>query len=278
MKITPILVITIFLLSWLLGCKKEPELVPNLDSCRIVKQIYKNTWLKGSKIDTEPIIVEGRPVNVSTNTVTKFAYDKAGKLILETVDYSIGSTVKQTYMYFFDLIIKSTSSTSFQDNRSEAKDTLFLNKQGLSINAHSGLTATYDEQNFLIKESAGTLDIKKYIIQRDNLISLDYTNPNSDISHKQDIYEYLLDKNNLPNNQPFWGSASKNLVTRYTETVLSSETYPIGPVYQIEYTYIFDKYGRVKRRISIGKQLNPLWPFEADPYGIGVTDFEYECP
>lgn len=57
-----------------------------------------------------------------------------------------------------------------------------------------------------------------------------------------------------------------------------SSQFADGPVYQKIYTYTYDKLGRVKRMVVNGKALNQGWLIADDTYGVGVTDYEYECP
>lgn len=91
-------------------------------------------------------------------------------------------------------------------------------------------------------------------------------------------FDYNLNRPNLPVIDQFRGQLSRNLPTKEVWEMHQSSQFPNGPVYQKIYTYTYDKLGRVKRRVVNGKALNPGWLIEDDTYGVGVTDYEYECP
>ena len=89
--------------------------------------------------------------------------------------------------------------------------------------------------------------------------------------------DYDVNHQNLPIIQSLTGKQSHNLPIKETIEVVSFWNIKDGTVYQKEYIYTFDNQGRVKRRIAYGKAVNPMWMLEEDLYGIGITDYEYEC-
>ncbi len=95
------------------------------------------------------------------------------------------------------------------------------------------------------------------------------------------IAEFVFDttKPNLPNKYPFFGKSDKNLLVRLVQSSPDVDIYKPGELHRVNHYYQFDRYGRVKRLIRVGKdEKKSGWPFVIDAGNIGVFDYEYECP
>lgn len=271
----------LLLLTLAIGCKHEQqpeEPTPNLTTCRIVKETYKSIWLEGPQEEAEEITVEGRKFRVVKQSDSRYTYDAAGRLKEENIRYTtLGSTSRLTYQYSPSQILKKGYyNVPKNGGYYERTDTIVLNAQGLALK-QNGLDSKYDKDSYLVSRSAGNQILETYTIISGNTVRMYYTNPTSDIQKANDVYIYDLNDSSVPTLLPFYGQQSKNLLKKHTQSIEVSTNYTAGPVYEKNYYYNFDKYGRVKRRIVCGNRLNPLWTFESSTGGIGVTDYEYEC-
>ncbi|AQG80886.1 hypothetical protein [Spirosoma montaniterrae] len=259
-----------FLLLVTGSCKKEviDEPAPNLANCRIVREVYKSIQTTDNKDEIEKIEVDGRTVTIAKYWERRYTYDKEGRLYTAADFVSNIEGFRTQYTYQKGYIVASTTLRG-----ATSQDTIYLNPQGLAIvNTDS---VRYDENGFPVEFYFKEITVRKNTYVDDNLTTSRYTVLLEDITDK---YIYNTSKLSLPNLHPYYGKLSKNLIIGYTQTVNNSKYYPVGLVFEKNYKYIFDKFGRVSRRLASSRRINPLWPFQADPGGVGITDFEYDCP
>ena len=278
----------VFLLPLLISCKQEPqEAAPNLATCRIVKTTYKTSTI-GRKpaniVDPEMLTLEdGSKMEVSWVTTTTYSYD-AQERIVETKDQKLNNNYGiDRYSYTPNYLIKYTEySVDGIKKPSIGLDTVQLNERGLIARWYGeGLGQpyiVYNQADQLINNIQGLpIERFKYIDgnlthQIDNASWVQRNGQWVPTDYLRKRYQYDLNRPNLPLIYQFEGKASRNLPTQETwET-------PDRLVYRKVFTYTFDKWDRVIRRVSHGKALTRDWLIEDDTYGLGVTDYEYECP
>lgn len=177
-------------------------------------------------------------------------------------------------------------ASSLISGPSSINDTITLNKQGLQTyyedDGREGYTYNVNKQ--LVGRYLDRPDTHTYV--NGNLVAAIYYYPTwirengqwvpTDYQLRQ--YEYNLKRPNLPVVRQYYGNGSVNLPVKELWSMKSSTDFADGPVYQKVYLYTYDSQGRVKRRIAHGNALNSDWLIEDDLYGVGVTDYEYECP
>ena len=257
--------------------------------CRIARTIYKTLTANRDQsiiFDPETVTLEdGRKVEVSTIVTTLYSYDLQGRIAgekqLNTLSY-----INLSYTY--------TNTRLYTNQESKATgekvpifeiDTTQLNEQGyiLRLDSKSGPPLyIYNQEGQRISRYGNVPAIFNQY-QNGNMIrevatGIGYTVNGQRVDMPDDVYTYRYDtlRPNLPVIHQFKGKLSRNLPIERID--YSSGLLP-GPVYRKSFTYFYDAVGRVKRRITYGKALNPLWGLQDDPNGIGVTDFEYEnCP
>jgi hypothetical protein len=251
-------------------------------NCRIVRTTYKTVIYQGPIIDREVITIDGKTFVVSTTAKTTYSYDNQGRLVKDRQERWLGKVDSVTYQYFSDKIISRQNQYQYTEKKYYSRtDTLVLNAQGLAISKPgSYLKGTFDTNNFLIK---GETVRDGYTL---SLITQSITNGN--IQTKEDYqfgetgtiistYSYYLTRPNLPTLTTFYGKSSKNLPAKMLISGYGSIAGD-GLKYVVVYFYEFDSIGRIKRRIAYGIRLNDKWWYEFDTDGIGITDYEYECP
>ncbi|MCY7357223.1 MAG: hypothetical protein LH609_07075 [Rudanella sp.] len=139
-------------------------------------------------------------------------------------------------------------------------------------------TARYDEDGFRVRyESSTGGAVDNYIIKDKNIVLYD-SYLNGGFGTLSIRFEYYPSRPNLPELTPFKGRTSQNLPSKRIQASIGSVLHPIGDVFQENFYYEFDARGRVKRRITYSYLLNPGWRYQTDNGGIGITDYEYECP
>jgi hypothetical protein len=247
-------------------------------NCRIARTTYKTVVLQGPILEPETIMVDGRIVTVATQTKTSYQYDNQGRLVLDRRVQTRGKTDSLRYKYSPDSVVVNRDIFSFGDNRYyNWVDLLPIDNKGL-VKTDVGVLQ-YDSEGFLLKRaSSDGYNVFTYEIVKNNITKTDYYSGYG-WGTETFAHEYYPTRPNLPTLTPFYGRESQNLPAKMTRSVKGSSFYSDGLKHQIVYIYVFDGQGRVKRRIASGTKLSPGWPFEADTYGIGVTDYEYEnCP
>ncbi|RCR66564.1 hypothetical protein [Larkinella punicea] len=297
----------LFLLSLLamaLSCKKDRDLHPaeewftdpmNLPQppkgCKIVKTTYKTLMLPNDqRPGVETITLEdGQKVKVGTVFTTTYSYDDpTGRLVEEYQRRLQGQYTLQRYSYTPTHLKRYKEYTS-EGDKGELRGPFIeenefaLNAKGkVSIGIDYTVPLKYDEDGHLVLEGVedNTSNQGVYNYVEGNLVlfqheSLRYTNIPAVMTF---TYTYQLDRPNLPSIYNFQGKESRNLPLLERWAIKNSRDFEDGSLYQIKYQYFYNKQGFVKRRIKHGKALNPQWLIEQDPFGIAVTDYEYECP
>ncbi len=257
--------------------------------CRIARTIYKTLSAGRDKsiiFDPETVTLEdGRKVEVSTTVIAQYFYDARGQITDRKQKMLLGSwnfnyTYTSTALY-----IRNESKRDDEQKSVVGTDTIRLNEQGyiLRLDSKPGPALYFYNQQGQRLGKYGNIPALFNQYQNGNLIrevftGVGYTVNGQRVDMPDDLYTYRYDtlRPNLPVIYQFEGKASRNLPI---ERIDYSSELPSGPVYRKSFTYFYDALGRVKRRITYGKALNPQWGLEDDLYGIGVTDFEYEnCP
>lgn len=278
----PVLLSYCLLLMVTGSCKKDlvEEPAPNLANCRIVKETYQVGWRPQATPTKETVQADGKLYDVMLARQSTFSYDSQGRIIKE--DRNIVPYVTPGIPY---IVTYAYNSTALYIRRVSAKwaeeDTIYLNPQGLSSKGGDGFIYYYDEQGYFTHATLTTGEMQ-FLPTRDsnkNEIVLKTLAPYTGEKRTQ-TFTYDLSKANLPNKYPFYGKSSPNLQTRHLFEVDQSVTFPVGGLFRIDSYYQFDKYGRVSREIDIETHLVPDQQYGQyiHPGGIGVIDFEYECP
>ncbi|RRB02624.1 hypothetical protein [Larkinella rosea] len=291
------------LLAMALSCKKDRDVHPTEEwftdptnlpqppqGCKIVKTTYKTLMLAGDqRPGVETITLEdGRKVKVGTIATTTYSYDQQGRLVEEHQHLLKGHYNLQRYSYSSTALKRYKEYTGegskgqLQGPFTEEKE-FPLNTQGrVSIGIDLAVPLKYDEEGYVILTGIedNTSDLGRYTYIDGNMTLfqyelLRYTNLPEVRTY---AYTYNLSRLNLPTIYNFQGKESKNLPVQKKWASQYSRDFEDGPLYQINYQYFYNRQGFVKRRIKHGKALNPQWLIEEDPYGIGVTDYEYQCP
>lgn len=253
-----------------------PPLVWN-DPCRISRIVYKTIIDQGFARDPEQITVDGKTFRIGINMETHYIYDSQGRLVREIFNEP-GDSLFNTYSYTATNIYSYSVPVRYDGKRIPRRDTVKLDKRGLAErDFYDQFYFEYDANGYPIKNTFWNKSILGLMkIEQGNTVLRENASGTAYGTFTW-LTMFDLTKQNLPVIKRFLGRDSKNLPIREITTIRASTYYPNGDVYQIDHSYKFDAQGRVKRRISYGKALNPNWVFANDPEGLGVTDYEYEC-
>lgn len=279
-----------------IGCKKEVEPVEDLQSsvyppgCQIAQVLYK-TPINGRDISKlsgfEFVTPEGGGrIQVATISSTTNTYDSQKRITKEYGQYL--GTIRMTLYTYGNTLIKYDSYTKSGSNFPyvEIRDTTQLNEQGYLVPRYgksSTSSYTYNKDGQIIDRYSSNPDahpVSTYengnLIRDITEVGLSYNNGKyTAFEARAKTYKYDLTRPNMPVIYQYFGKASRNLPIE--ETAYAADLG--GAVYRRTFTYTFDEWGRVKRRLAYGQRLNASWPFEDDPGGIGVLDYQYQgCP
>ncbi len=252
--------------------------------CRIIRVIYK-TVSQNPKLPVEPEMITVNNTTFLVRTVTKtiYIYDQQKRLTQQLSEQLLIDVDSTIYTYASNyIIVKSSKLASLSATRYKSIDTLLLNSEGLSQKRPGDYTAAYfDKDGYLsrgeIIKNGEVLRLISQQIKDNNILKVDdYLSGGWGTTAI--IYSYHLRHFNLPNPTPFYSRISQDLPTEESISNTGSIYFTNGLKYRIRYFYQFDNQGRVKRRISYGLNLKSDWPYERDGNGIGITDYEYECP
>lgn len=266
------------LLLLALSChKKIDQPAPNLANCRIVRERYQVKWRPSVTNKKETVVVNGKPYDVMFARESTYHYDVQGRIVKEVHNMapyatpSVPYTV--TYSYSSGVIYRNSLSSKWNE-----QDTIIINRKGL-LNSDGGFYYHYNDEDFMTHITLVSGDTR-YLITYD-------TNKNAVKAQTLDPFEgrtqtnsYDLTKFALPNKYIFYGKRSINILTKSIYQIDQSSQFPVGVIYTINNYYNFDKYSRVSRQISIEEHKVPDQQYGQyiHPGGIGVTDYEYECP
>ncbi len=250
-------------------------------NCRLLRTTYKTIIYQGPAIDRETVTVGGKTFIVSTNIKTTYFYDNQGRLVKDRQEKWLGKTDSITYQHLQDRIITTQNLYQYGDKKYYNKtDTLLLNKQGLAVGKPGDYTSgIFDAEGFLIR---GDMTMNGVILRlitqtmKDRNIQIYEDFLAGEYATMISNYIYYPTRPNLPALTPFYGSSSRNLPARTLVSNKGSSIIRDGEQYYVTYIYSFDDRGRVKRRVNSYTRLSTNWPFDVD--GIGITDYEYDCP
>lgn len=278
-----------------LGCKRSPvgETVdPNPpqppSNCRIIKTTYKTpTLTRETKLISEPetITLDNKEkIQVSTVIKTTYKYDAQNRIIESRRENTLTYYLER-FTYTDDYLIQYTEFTAVGTLAPTViLDTIQLNKQGL-VSRYNDLGEPFLLYN-TDKQPIGNLyyPAKTHMYENGNLIQvmdnafwIERDGQFVPIDYRLKRYNYAVDRPNIPVIYQFRGQSSRSLPLKEVWEKYQSSQFPDGPVYQKTYTYSYDKLGRVKRRVAHGIPIRRGWMTEDDLYGVGVTDYEYEC-
>ncbi|WP_128546368.1 hypothetical protein [Larkinella soli] len=296
---------TFFLLlfSLALSCKKDQNPDPGEklftdpthlplppQGCKIVKISYKEPSAGRTKEqiwEPETITLEdGKNVNVSIVYKGVYTYDSNSR-IKTFKEYDIENYVNSCrYVYTTDYAICIKEDIIKGIGQSVRVDTIQLNEKGLRTR-FKGLGKSYyiyNDQDQLVDDDqkcpgASHTYENGNLVQRilyqycDQLGNGQWHFYDRQINH----YFYHPTRPDLPTLFQMDGNSNRNLPVKELWETQHSE-YPRGYVYQKIYTYLYDQHGQVRRRIVHGKSLVPGWLIEDNLHGVGVYDYEYDCP
>ncbi|WP_421826433.1 hypothetical protein [Larkinella sp.] len=295
----------LFLLSLLaiaLSCKKDRDLHPNgwvtdptnlplpPKGCKIVKTTYKTPSVgrTGDQLwEPETVTLDdGQKVPVSCVGKMSYKYDAQNRLMEVHEELLFNQYTLHRYTYtphylidYYELFAKGDAKPTIRI------DTTSLNDQGL-VSRYGGVGdpyLLYNQDRRLVDDSP-TRPGETHIVIDGNLVEYVVYQSWGLRDGEWFAYDrflkrftYLAMRPNLPVTHPFRGDESRNLPVKEIWQLESSPDFGTQTVYQKTYTYWYDQQGQVKRRIVHGKPLIGGWLIEDDLYGVGVTDYEYEC-
>jgi hypothetical protein len=240
--------------------------------CRIVKTVYKGYFNSTSqRIDPEIITLDdGRKVEVSLFSTDYNKYDAQGRIFEIRTEYGNGRKFLDPFNYSNNMLIVKRNFLTYTD-------TLILNAAGFiklkSPNSTREIQYNQDGQVINKYASPGPELANRY--ENGNLIWEADIQRSDYIADQTVTYKYDLTHANLPVIYQYYGKSSRNLPIEALRNACCD--FGGALVYRKTFTYTFDERGRVKRRVTHGTGYNQ-WLITDDPGGIGVTDYEYECP
>ena len=225
----------------------------------------KEAW---SNVDYYPLFI--------SRTVA-FRYDAMGRLIEEVTRLWNHPRDKEadtiSYRYETGRIVYTKSY--WDSKRVVYGDILPLDSKGLSqVYPDKYRDGYYDAQGYLVLGNSQVRRIRGYV---NNGNYVDYTDSVGSTGENRIRYLHYVDRPNVPNNTPFYGKQSRQLLAHEVFSIRLSPYYRDGDKYATRYVYLFDVQGRVRRRIAYGKRLATDWPFSSGPGEISLTDYEYAC-
>lgn len=267
---TSLLLITLLFLG--LGCHDKVEVQPppviNLANCRIVKETYKTIYISGPKSGYEQLTVAGKKFDVYDWERPEYVYDVKGR-IARKVQPGFRASSNSLYTYSPANLFIASTVTNDGVTSPVRIDTIPLNARGYDDRYQ------YDDQGHALFYKTSS---NKEPTRWENNNKTHYT-ANWGEGKVFYVSEFDLTRKALPTIFAYQGVESKNLITSLTISASGVGFIKDGPVFRINYTYEFDAYGRVKRRIEHDtKYPDTGWPFGTNPGFIGVYDYEYECP
>ena len=279
-RFTSLLLSYCLLLTFVGSCKKqiveEPE--PNLTNCRIVKEIYQVGWRPQNTSKKETIQVDSKSYDVMFARESTFSYDNQGRIVKEehkpapyftpNIDYTV------TYIYTPKAVYRRSLSARWDE-----RDTTQLNEKGQALTNADGLVTHYDNEGYLTY-AVSKVGSRRMEWTRDSLKNVVKFQDVHLYEPRTQTVEYDLIKKGLPSKYSFRGKNSPNLPLNWNFYVDRSSAFPIGLLFTIKNFYEFDKYERVSREIAIEKHFVPPQQYGQYIYagGIGVTDYQYNCP
>jgi hypothetical protein len=282
----------LFLLSLLamaISCKKDRDLHPkgwvadptNLPQppkgCKIVQEIQKGIMLPGDNFpDPETITLDnGRQIRVGRIYTTTYKYDQKGRIVEKHQDLLSGDYYHYQYKYEIAKLIRLEQYYRADESKQYMLkvDTIRLNDEGLAPPWKKYATL---QDTDTVRAGTNIWGAVVSYYKQGNPVSIVYEIP--PLAGHAYVYHYsYITRPALPIIETFFDQKVRNLVLQQTQSVKGSPDFVDGPVYQINFRYYYDNQGRVRRRIKQGVALNAQWLFTEDAYGIGVTDYVYEC-
>lgn len=302
---------TTTLLRWFIGltllvmapnCKRENDLPPGLvadattlpqppQGCRIVRTTYKDPSVGRTGAELwEPETIkldDGNKIEVSCVSKTTYTYDQQGRIV-ETRSQLLNNLYwlhRYTYtptalIGYQEFLAKGATKTTILN------DTTSLNERGF-ISRFKGLGEPYwfyNQDDQLIDTDAERPGLTRTYVDGNKVEHVEYQSwgmRNGEwFAYDRFLkrFSYNLSRPNLPVILPFRGRESRNLPTKEVWHLEASPDFGTRTVYQKTYNYLYDKQGQVRRQVVYGKPLIGGSLIEDDLYGVGVTDYEYECP
>ncbi|MGM9509267.1 hypothetical protein ACS5NO_16140 [Larkinella sp. GY13] len=295
----------LFLLSLLamaISCKKDRDLHPNgwvtdptnlpqpPKGCKIVKTTYKDpSDGRTGDLLWEPETItldDGRKMPISCVAKMTYTYDAQNRLVevYEKLLNNLYTRHRYTYeshylIDYYEVLYKGETEPTIRI------DTTSLNGQGL-INRYRGSGESYliyNQDYQLVDDSPNRPGYTHIYVDGNMIEQVEYQSwgmRNGEwFAYDRFLrhFSFNMTRPNLPVIHQFRGNESRNLPLKEVWQLESSPDFGTQKVYQKTYNYWYDQQGQVRRRIVHGKPLIGGWLIEDDLYGVGVTDFEYEC-
>lgn len=265
------------------GCKQDADPATTLTApaCLIATQTMKEliSPSQPSRLDLETVSINGESFQVGTTQKSVYTYDKQGRIVTEYNEYAgsqaqYASAKADSVFYQYSPTEVSIRTVSFADTgKTERIYAVALNSQGLAEKAYAAGKVTYDKDGYIIAlndsyeipEKVDNGNIVEWVLYLEGPLTEGYVYRNY----------YDLNKPGLPPVKPFYGKPSRNLILKYTvEHKMYQDASPV--IYTATYSYTFDSYGRVTRRIERGKDEEFGYIFGGN--AVTVIDFIYTCP
>jgi hypothetical protein len=262
-----------------------PKLPQPPANCRIVRITSRGflfnvfTEALGVIAGKETIEVNGKNYLMFIEKTTDYRYDATGRIVEELV--RSWRNKNDTISYQYQPTYIRYRKSRWLGERVIETDSLPLNSNGLStVRPDAYRYGFHDANGYLVlgnwnKKDPQLRRIRRQVVDGNVRLSTDSL---YNAGETQLQYLQFIAQPSLPNITPFYGKQSRQLSS---EKLLSSKGDPYykdGQKYRTRYVYLFDAKGRVMRMIAYGTPLDPAWPFVEYQNGIGIVDYEYDCP
>ncbi len=246
--------------------------------CRIMKMTYKGVNLQGSVINPEEVSIGGKKFTISTKYTITYQYDSQRRLVWQRRLFSTGQPDSTNYIYLPGQVLANitrfeqagkTYQKQTRDypvdvrgyprtvaNRQEVDADGFIIRTGLDDRSGSWSTHTVKDFNVI---SSST-----YIAGGFGITTV--------------TSEYYPTRPALPTPTPFDERSERSLIARGIVSAMGSTYWQDGKKVQENFIYEFDFKGRIKRKVVQEIKLSGDWPYETQEGGIGIYDYEYDCP
>jgi hypothetical protein len=248
--------------------------------CRIMKMTYKTVRYGGPILAPEYVTVGNTTFQVSTQYTTTYTYDSQRRLVWERRLRSTGQRDSVHYVYGPGQVLKYNYEYVPNDRYYSDTTVYPVDARGYPVSVPNRQQA--DADGFLIrtgKDDSNDLSYGwiAYTIKDLNVASMiSYVSGGfGTITIPIDRYKTRFE---LPVLTPFISRPSRNLMAGLIYISSGASFWKDGSKFQENHIYVFDSLGRVKRKIVRSFSLTTDWPYQSDPAGIGVTDYEYTCP
>ena len=293
--------LSLSLLTLTLGCNKDKGPSPDAltddptglpmpsPDCRIVKETFRTADITSNPVTI--ILEDNQKVQVGRAYTSNYRYDSQGRISeiltqknsgqeILTCSYTPASITQHFVSKKSDGSIDRESIHSAPLNVSGFLSRPFASGPFTKESEHQVSLYEYDEEghqaeHFYSSASGKGQLWEKNIYVNGNRVKQYWLSAYAPGDSLVRSYQYNLNRPDLPITRTYYGKANRNLPVKI---LLSNRNnfFGDGPLYETRYTYLFDRQGRVRRCIAVGRQLNPQYLVDENVGTVNVTDYEYD--